>query len=92
MQNMCKTKNNNAEADIKLNFKYYMNWSKKASDAKLNLTGSHTELFDKVGFVALCERQYVGDDQRTRRKWRLSCLNTRSPKLIMYMRFFSGLV
>ena len=30
MQNISKTKNNKAEADIKLNFNSYINWSNKA--------------------------------------------------------------
>ena len=99
MENIFKTKNNKAEADIKLNFNSYINRSNKAQKHEkkkqkqwheLNLTGSQTELFCNVVFVALCERQSVGDDQRTRHKWRLSCLNARNPKVIMCMRFPSG--
>jgi hypothetical protein len=75
MQNISKTNNNKAEADIKLNFNSYINRSNKAQKHEktndmheLNLTGSRTELFCNVVFVALCERQSVGDDQRTRHK------------------------
>ena len=44
MQNICKTKNNKAEADIKLNFKFYMNWSKKACKIRSNRLSHQTLL------------------------------------------------
>ena len=73
MQNKSKAKNNEAETDIKVNFNSYINRSNKAqkhekqiNDFPLDLTGSQTKHFCNLGFVALCERQFVGDDQRTR--------------------------
>ena len=41
-------------------------------------------------FVALCERQSAGNDQRTWHKWRLSWLNARNPKMIKCIRFPIG--
>ena len=75
MQNISRTKKTKAETDIKLNFNSYINRSNKAqkhekliNDLPLDLTGSQTEHFCNLVFVALCERQSVGDDQRTRQK------------------------
>ena len=67
MQNIPRTKNNKRETDIKLNFNSYINRSNKAqkhekqiNDLPLDLTGSQTELFCNLVFVALCERQSIG--------------------------------
>ena len=80
-----------------LNFNSYINRSNKAQKHEkkkqwheLNLTGSQTEPFCNVVFVALWERQSVRDDQQIRHKWRLSCLNAGKPKVIMCSRFPSG--